>query len=78
MKNIFVLFIALFSFASCQKKFNYECKVYTFETRFNPTVINEKYSQNQVDRFIYDNTKDIDGSEYTYTNGEKWVECSKK
>lgn len=77
MKYIFLSFIALISFTSCQKKFNYVCEMNDTNVMFT-TKVEKNCTESQIERFIKENTIDTDGSPHLYTQGDKWVTCTKK
>ena len=72
MKNVFLSFIALISFTSCQKKFNYDCRIYN-ETYPEGSPSIQFSSTKATDKYIKDNT--------IYTSGGDIVsiaKCTKK
>jgi len=77
MKYIILSFFALISFTSCQKKFTYECTMNDTNVMF-ATKVEKHCTENQIERFIKENTKDTDGLPDLITQGDKWVTCVKK
>jgi hypothetical protein len=41
-------------------------------------IVEKHCTEKQIERFIKENTKDLDGMSNLTTQGEKWVICTKK
>ena len=78
MKQILVLFIAIVTFCSCEKRYNYECSLHDTTTQAVAPIVHKHCTENQIERFIKENTKDLDGIPNIITQGEKWAICTKK
>jgi hypothetical protein len=82
MKQILVLFIAIVTFCSCEKRYNYECIIYKSGFQIGQSIygdkINKTCTEKQIERFIKRNAIDQDGDIHTYQDGDVIVECTKK
>lgn len=80
MKNIFYTFIIAILFCSCAKKHTYNCYVVS-NVQPGTVLLSEQnriektMTERQKDRFIKNNTKDLDGVDYIYTYGESLATC---
>jgi hypothetical protein len=60
MKQILLLFIAVITFCSCEKKYNYECRI---TTEMNPEGVpfTLKRTEDEINKFMKDNTHSVSG-----------------
>ena len=79
MRTFIFLLFASFSLISCQKKYTYQCEtVYQNQASGSHNYITKTMTEKQKDNYVSDNTKNIDGSDDTFTIGEYYTNCTKK
>lgn len=79
MKPILTLFALVFIFTSCQKKFTYQCETTIYgQATGSHNVITKTMSEKEKNKYVSSNTKNIDGSDQIFSEGEKYTECIKK
>jgi len=78
MKKIIIPIIAIIFFASCEKKHDYECKIF-YPKHSNPEIVQKKCTEKQINKFIDKTEIDSDGVESTYNKDvDVLVDCIKK
>lgn len=80
MKKVIFGLIVIVSMASCSKKQTYLCQTWSSNASGGVVLpwVEYQFTERQMERWIKENSTDLDGNKSIITNGEQVAECKLK